>query len=35
MKLLKNYINLIHSETMLFCSKANEENTEGDIVEMG
>jgi len=35
MKLLKNYISLAHPEAMFLCSSINEDNTEGDIAEMG
>ena len=35
MKLLKNYINYMHPESMFLCSSINEENTEGNIIEMG
>lgn len=35
MKLFKNYINLEHPEDMFLCSSANEDNTEGNIVDMG
>ncbi|CAD8093265.1 unnamed protein product [Paramecium sonneborni] len=35
MKLFKNYISLAHPEAMFLCSSINEENTEGNIQEMG
>ena len=35
MKLLKNHLNLLHPESMFLCSTINEEDTEGDIDEMG
>lgn len=35
MKLFKNYISLAHPEAMFLCSSINEDNTEGDIEEMG
>ena len=35
MKLLKNHLNLLHPEAMFLCSSINEENTEGNIGEMG
>ena len=35
MKLFKNYINLEHPEDMFLCSSSNEDNTEGNIVDMG
>jgi len=35
MKLFKNYISLAHPEAMFLCSSTNEDNTEGDIAEMG
>jgi hypothetical protein len=35
MKLLKNHINLLHPEAMFLCSSINEDNTEGDIADMG
>lgn len=31
MKLLKNYLNYLHPESMFLCSSINEENTDGDI----
>lgn len=35
MKLLKNYLNFLHPESMFLCSSINEDSTEGDIDEMG
>ena len=35
MKLFKNYISLAHPEAMFLCSSSNEDNTEGNIAEMG
>lgn len=35
MKLFKNYISLAHPEAMFLCSSINEDNTEGNIGEMG
>jgi len=35
MRLLKNNIALLFPESMFLCSSANEEHTEGDIMEMG
>ena len=35
MKLLKNHMNYLHSEAMFLCSSINEDNTEGDIADMG
>lgn len=35
MRLLRNNILLIHPEALVLCSLANEDNTEGDIEEMG
>ncbi|EAR94467.2 serine esterase, putative (macronuclear) [Tetrahymena thermophila SB210] len=35
MKMLKNYLNYMHPEAMFLCSVYNEDNTEGDIDEMG
>ena len=35
MRLLKNNIALLFPEAMFLCSSANEDNTEGDIMEMG
>lgn len=35
MKMLKNYLNYMHPEAMFLCSIYNEDNTEGDIDEMG
>ena len=35
MRLLKNNIALLFPEAMFLCSSANEEHTEGDIMEMG
>ena len=35
MKLLKNHLNLLHPEAMFLCSCINEDNTEGDIGDMG
>ena len=35
MKLLKNYMNFMHPEAMFLCSGINEDNTEGDIADMG
>jgi len=35
MKLLKNYLNYLHPESMFLCSSINEDSTEGDINEMG
>lgn len=35
MKILKNYINTLHPESMFLCSSINEDATEGDIQEMG
>ena len=35
MKLLKNYLNYLHPEAMFLCSSVNEDNTEGDIADMG
>lgn len=35
MKLFKNYISLAHPEAMFLCSSINEDNTEGNIAEMG
>ena len=35
MRLLKNNIALLFPEAMFLCSNANEEYTEGDILEMG
>lgn len=35
MRLLKNNLCTLHPEAMLLCSSANEENTEGDIGDMG
>ena len=35
MKLFKNYINYSHPEAMFLCSSYNEDNTEGDLEDMG
>ena len=35
MRLLKNNLSLAHPEAIFLASTANEENTEGDIFEMG
>jgi hypothetical protein len=35
MKMIKNNIALIFPEVMFLMSQANEDNTEGDIAEMG
>lgn len=35
MKLLKNYLNYLHPESMFLCSSINEDQTEGNIDEMG
>jgi hypothetical protein len=35
MRLLKNNLSLLHPEALILCSNSNEENTEGDIAEMG
>jgi triacylglycerol esterase/lipase EstA (alpha/beta hydrolase family) len=35
MRLLKNNIALLYPEAMFLCSSTNEDNTEGDIFEMG
>jgi hypothetical protein len=35
MRLLKNNIALLFPEAMFLCSSANEDQTEGDISEMG
>lgn len=35
MKLLKNHLNFLHPESMFLCSSINEDNTEGDIADMG
>lgn len=35
MKLLRNHLNYLHPEAMFLCSSINEDNTEGDIGDMG
>ena len=35
MKHFKNVISVAHPEAMFLCSSSNEDNTEGDIAEMG
>ena len=35
MRLLKNNIALLYPEAMFLCSSTNEDQTEGDIFEMG
>ncbi|EGR33815.1 serine esterase, putative [Ichthyophthirius multifiliis] len=35
MKLFKNYINYSYPEAMFLCSSYNEDNTEGDLEDMG
>lgn len=35
MKLLRNHLNYMHPEAMFLCSSINEDNTEGDISDMG
>ena len=35
MRLFKNNIALLFPEAMFLCSTANEDHTEGDIMEMG
>lgn len=35
MRLLKNMLNVMHPEALLLSSVANEDNTEGDIGDMG
>ena len=35
MRLLKNNISLLFPEAMFLCSSSNEDQTEGDIFEMG
>eukprot|EP01016_Furgasonia_blochmanni_P032969 TRINITY_DN3411_c0_g2_i1.p1 TRINITY_DN3411_c0_g2~~TRINITY_DN3411_c0_g2_i1.p1 ORF type:complete len:778 (-),score=192.07 TRINITY_DN3411_c0_g2_i1:19-2352(-) len=35
MKLFKNNLSILHPDALFLCSSANEDNTEGDIGEMG
>jgi hypothetical protein len=35
MRLLKNNLSIMHPDAIFLSSSANEENTEGDIMEMG
>lgn len=35
MRLMKNNISLLYPDTVVLCSTSNEENTEGDISDMG
>jgi poly(3-hydroxyalkanoate) synthetase len=35
MRLLKNNLSLSHPEAIFLCSQVNEDQTEGDIFEMG
>ena len=35
MRMFKNIISLALPESMFLCSTANEDSTEGDILEMG
>jgi hypothetical protein len=35
MRLLKNNLSIVYPDSLYLCSSSNEDNTEGDIEDMG